>query len=374
MTETSPPNPPRYTDLAASLPASVPFVGPETAERSMGRAFTARLGANESLFGPSPRAIAAMAQAAAEVWMYGDPENHDLRQALAAHHGVTPDHIVVGEGIDGLLGYLVRLLIAPGDAVVTSDGAYPTFNFHVTGFGGVLHKVPYAGDHEDPEALLALAHEIRPKLVYIANPDNPMGSHHPGKVIADMVARLPLGTLLVLDEAYIDLAPEGTAARIDADDDRVIRFRTFSKGYGMAGLRVGYAIAAPGLITAFHKVRNHFGMGRIAQAGALAALQDQGWLAQVAAQVAQARESLVQIARDNGLRPLPSATNFVTMDCGQDGAFARRVLAEVVARGVFIRMPFVAPHDRCIRVSVGDAAALQAFAEVLPKALAAARG
>ena len=374
MTETSPPNPPRYTDLAASLPASVPFVGPETAERSMGRAFTARLGANESLFGPSPRAIAAMAQAAAEVWMYGDPENHDLRQALAAHHGVTPDHIVVGEGIDGLLGYLVRLLIAPGDAVVTSDGAYPTFNFHVTGFGGVLHKVPYAGDHEDPEALLALAHEIRPKLVYIANPDNPMGSHHPGKVIADMVARLPLGTLLVLDEAYIDLAPEGTAARIDADDDRVIRFRTFSKGYGMAGLRVGYAIAAPGLITAFHKVRNHFGMGRIAQAGALAALQDQGWLAQVAAQVAQARESLVQIARDNGLRPLPSATNFVTMDCGQDGAFARRVLAEVVARGVFIRMPFVAPHDRCIRVSVGDAAALQTFAEVLPKALAAARG
>ena len=374
MTETSPPNPPRYTDLAASLPASVPFVGPETAERSMGRAFTARLGANESLFGPSPRAIAAMAQAAAEVWMYGDPENHDLRQALAAHHGVTPDHIVVGEGIDGLLGYLVRLLIAPGDAVVTSDGAYPTFNFHVTGFGGVLHKVPYAGDHEDPEALLALAHEIRPKLVYIANPDNPMGSHHPGRVIADMVARLPLGTLLVLDEAYIDLAPEGTAARIDADDDRVIRFRTFSKGYGMAGLRVGYAIAAPGLITAFHKVRNHFGMGRIAQAGALAALQDQGWLAQVAAQVAQARESLVQIARDNGLRPLPSATNFVTMDCGQDGAFARRVLAEVVARGVFIRMPFVAPHDRCIRVSVGDAAALQTFAEVLPKALAAARG
>ena len=370
MTETSPPNPPRYTDLAASLPASVPFVGPETAERSMGRAFTARLGANESLFGPSPRAIAAMAQAAAEVWMYGDPENHDLRQALAAHHGVTPDHIVVGEGIDGLLGYLVRLLIAPGDAVVTSDGAYPTFNFHVTGFGGVLHKVPYAGDHEDPEALLALAHEIRPKLVYIANPDNPMGSHHPGRVIADMFARLPLGTLLVLDEAYIDLAPEGTAARIDADDDRVIRFRTFSKGYGMAGLRVGYAIAAPGLITAFHKVRNHFGMGRIAQAGALAALQDQGWLAQVA----QARESLAQIARDNGLRPLPSATNFVTMDCGQDVAFARKVLAEVVARGVFIRMPFVAPHDRCIRVSVGDAAALQAFAEVLPKALAAARG
>ncbi|MBL8563899.1 MAG: pyridoxal phosphate-dependent aminotransferase [Gemmobacter sp.] len=367
------PQTPRYTDLAASLPASVPFVGPETAERAAGRPFAARLGANESLFGPSPRAIAAMERAAREVWMYGDPENHDLRHALAAHHGVTPDHIVVGEGIDGLLSYLVRLVVAPGDAVVTSDGAYPTFNFHVTGFGGVLHKAPYRGAHEDPEALLALAAETRPKLLYIANPDNPMGSHHPGAVIAAMLPRLPEGTLMVLDEAYIDLAPEGTAPQIAADDPRVIRFRTFSKGYGMAGLRVGYAIAAPGLIAAFHKVRNHFGMGRIAQAGALAALQDQGWLGEVRARVAAARDRLAQIARENGLTPLPSATNFVTMDCGQDGAFARKVLAEVVARGVFIRMPFIAPHDRCIRVSVGDAAALQTFAEALPHALAAAR-
>ncbi len=366
-------NTPRYTPLAASLPASVPFVGPETAERMAGQPFKARLGANESLFGPSPRAIAAMQEAAGSVWMYGDPENHDLRQALAAHHGVTPDHIVVGEGIDGLLGYLVRLVVEPGDAVLTSDGAYPTFNFHVAGFGGVLHKVPYAGNHEDPEALLARAATLRPKLVYIANPDNPMGSHHPGAVIADMVARLPEGSLLVLDEAYIDLAPEGTEARIDADDPRVIRFRTFSKGYGMAGLRVGYAIAAPGLISAFNKVRNHFGMGRIAQAGALAALADQDWLREVKARVSAARDEIARIATENGLSPLPSATNFVTIDCGQDGAFARKVLTALVARGIFIRMPFVAPHDRCIRVSCGDATALAAFAEALPLALIDAR-
>lgn len=363
---------PRYTPLATALPASVPFVGPETQERTMGHAFTARLGANESLFGPSPRAIAAMEQAAREVWMYGDPENHDLRQALAAHHGVTPAHIVVGEGIDGLLGYLVRLLVGPGDAVVTSDGAYPTFNFHVTGFGGLLHKVPYRGNQEDPDALLARAAEVGAKLIYLANPDNPMGSHHPGAVIAAMVDKLPPGTLLVLDEAYIDLAPAGTAAEIAADDPRVIRFRTFSKGYGMAGLRVGYAIAAPGLISAFNKVRNHFGMGRIAQAGALAALADQGWLDQVRNQVAEARATLARIAADNGLTALPSATNFVTIDCGRDGDFARAVLRDLVARGIFARMPFVAPHDRCIRVSCGDAAALAAFAAALPPALAMA--
>ncbi|GGO30682.1 histidinol-phosphate aminotransferase [Gemmobacter aquaticus] len=368
MTET-----PRYTPIAAALPASVPFVGPETTERATGQPFRARLGANESLFGPSPKAIAAMQAAAQDVWMYGDPEVHELRHALAAHHGVSADHVVVGEGIDGLLGYLVRLTVGPGDAVVTSDGAYPTFNFHVTGFGGALHKVPYRGDFEDPEALLELAHRVRPKLIYLANPDNPMGSHHPGATIAALLDRIPDGSLLVLDEAYVELAPEGTAAPIMADDPRVIRMRTFSKGYGMAGLRVGYALAAPGLAAAFNKVRNHFGVGRVAQAGALAALADQDWLAHVRERVDASRAAIARIAKENGLTPLPSATNFVTIDCGRDGAFARAVLNQLVARGIFVRMPFVAPHDRCIRISCGDEAALAALAGVLPQALAAAR-
>ena len=364
---------PRYTPLAASLPPTVPFVGPEAQERARGRAFVARLGANESGFGPSPRAIAAMQAAARDVWMYGDPEVHDLRCAIAAHHGVSPAHVVIGEGIDGLLGLLVRLLVGPGDAVVTSDGAYPTFNFHVAGFGGVLHKVPYAGDHEDPGALAARAAAVGAKMVYLANPDNPMGSWHPAPVIGAMIAALPEGTLLILDEAYIDLAPPGTAPDIAADDPRVIRLRTFSKGYGMAGLRVGYGLAAPALIAAFDKVRNHFGVGRIAQAGALAALADQAWVAQVRARVARARTALDQVARANNLLPLPSATNFVTIDCGGDGAFARRVLRELLARDIFVRMPGVAPLDRCIRVSTGPKAEMAAFAAALPGALDAAR-
>jgi len=360
------------TPLAASLPSSVPFVGPETQERALGHPFRARLGANESLFGPSPRAIAAMAEAAAEVWMYGDPELHDLKAALAVHHGCRPENIVVGEGIDGLLGYLVRLMIAPGDKVVTSLGAYPTFTFHVAGFGGEIIRLPYKGAHEDPAALVAAAHQHRPKLVYISNPDNPMGSHHPGSEIIRMIEALPPESLLILDEAYIDLAPAGTAPEIAADDPRVIRFRTFSKGYGMAGLRVGYAICAPDLARAFDKIRNHFGMGRIAQAGALAALADQDWLSQVVACVAQGRETLAAIARANGATPLPSATNFVTMDLGRDGDFARVTWRELAGLGVFVRMPGVAPLDRCLRVSVGNEAALAVFAECLPRALAKA--
>lgn len=361
------------TPLVAGLPATVPFVGPEAQERRRGRAFRARLGANESRFGPSPAAVEAMARAARDVWMYGDPECHDLRAALAAHHGVRPENIVVGEGIDGLLGTLVRMLVAPGDAVVTSDGAYPTFNYHVAGFGGVLHKVPYRDDREDPEALAAAAQATGARLLYLSNPDNPMGTWHGADTIARMIAGLPDDRLLILDEAYIDLAPQAVAPPIDPAEERVIRMRTFSKGYGMAGLRVGYAIGHPELIAAFDRVRNHFGIGRIAQAGALAALADQAWLAHVRAEVGRARDRIAAIARDSGLAPLPSAANFVTIDCGADGALARRVLAELVARDVFVRMPFVAPQDRCIRVSCGTPADLDRLAEALPQALSAAR-
>ncbi|WP_299557590.1 pyridoxal phosphate-dependent aminotransferase [uncultured Sulfitobacter sp.] len=357
----------RLTPLARSLPATVPFVGPETQERARGAAFDARLGANESVFGPSPDAITAMAETAH--WMYGDPESHDLRAALADYHATTPAHIMVGEGIDGLLGYLVRLLVARGDAVVTSAGAYPTFSYHVAGFGGALHTVPYSGDHEDPVALFAKAGEVDAKLVYLANPDNPMGSHHTGADILRAMDALPDTTLLVLDEAYIDCAPEGTALLLPADDPRVIRMRTFSKAYGMAGARVGYAIGHPDLIGSFHKVRNHFGMNRAAQAGALAALHDQPYLHSVQKRIAAARSRIALIARDNGLQPLPSATNFVAIDCGRDGVFAKAVLDGLVTRGVFVRMPFVAPQNRCIRVSCGTDPMLDAFAAALPLAL-----
>ncbi len=360
---------PLLTPLAQSLPATVPFVGPEAQERARGRPFAARLGANESLFGPSPRAVAAMQAAAQDVWMYGDPECHDLKAAIAAHHGVSPAHVVVGEGIDGLLGLLARLMVGPGDPVVTSAGAYPTFNFHVTGFGGTLFRAAYRGNYEDPEALLDLAGATGAKLIYLANPDNPMGSHHPATTIAAILDALPEGCLLVLDEAYVDLAPQGTAAEVAADDPRVIRLRTFSKAHGMAALRLGYALAAPDLALAFDKVRNHFGLGRIVQAGGIAALADTDHLAAVRRWAIAGRAALGRIATENGLIPLPSATNFVTMDCGQDGAHARAVMQALLARDIFVRMPGVAPLDRCIRVSLGDEAGLRAFALALPLAL-----
>lgn len=362
----------RYAKTVGPLPSTVPFVGPETQERQRGAKFLARIGANENVFGPSPKAIAAMREAAAECWMYCDPDNWDLRAAVAAEHGVSPGNVMIGEGIDSLFGYTVRMLVDPGDVVVTSLGAYPTFNFHVTGYGGHLVRVPYLGDHEDPGALLAAVKRDRPKAVFLANPDSPMGSWWPGETIQGLINDLPEDTALILDEAYVDFAPRGTAPAIDVTRPNVIRFRTFSKAYGMAGARIAYVLAEESVAKSYDKIRNHFAVNRIAQSGALAALADKPYLADTIARVARARGLISEVAAAQGLRALPSATNFQTIDCGRDGRFAKAVLEHLVGAGVFIRMPGVAPLDRCIRVSAGTDADIGHFARHLPAALDAA--
>lgn len=365
----------RFTPLAASLPATVPFVGPEAIERQRGLAVSARIGANESGFGPSPAVLAAIAEKAGEIWKYNDPENHALKVALAAHLGLQPSNFVIGEGIDDLLGLIVRLVIEPGMPVVTSLGAYPTFNFHVNGFGGRLVTAPYRDDREDLDALLKLVKQEDAPLVYFANPDNPMGSWWDARDVIAFARALPPTTLLVLDEAYSETAPEGSIPAADAliDLRNVIRTRTFSKAYGLAGARVGYGIGTPGTVSAFDKIRNHFGMPRLSTEAALAALADQAYLVDVVGRIKAARERIAGIAKANGLTPLPSATNFVAIDAGRDGVYARAIVDGLMEHGVFIRMPGVAPLNRCIRVSTGLSADLDLFEEALPKVLALLR-
>lgn len=367
-------NRPALTALAATLPATVPFVGPEAQERQRGRPFRARIGANESGFGPSPAVKTAIAEVAGDVWKYADPENHDLKAALAAHLGVAPENITVGEGIDGLLGLVVRLFVEPGQPVVTSLGAYPTFNYHVAGFGGRLVSVPYVDDREALDGLADAARRENAPLVYLSNPDNPMGTWWEAAEISRLIEALPETTLLVLDEAYGETAPASAIPPLDVARPNVVRMRTFSKAYGLAGLRCGYAIGEAETIRAFDKVRNHFGVNRMAQTAALAALRDQEYLHSVIDSVAACRNRIAAIAEANGVKPLPSATNFVTFDCGGDSAFALKVMQALIARDVFVRKPMAPVLDRCIRVSVGPEAEIDLFEQMLPDALAASRG
>ena len=364
---------PRYTDVIKALPSSVPFVGPEAQERARGRPFRARIGANESVFGPSPKVVTAICEAAGEAWKYCDPDNHDLKVAVARFHGVGLENVVIIEGIDGGLGLVNRLVTEPGTAVVTSDGAYPTFNFHVAACGGTLIKVPFRDDREDLGALLDAARKSDARLIYVSNPNNPMGSWWPADAIGRMIEDLPDGALLALDEAYVETAPAGTAPPVDVSDPRVLRFRTFSKAYGLAGIRVGYCLGEAGGLAHFEKVRHHYGINRIGQIAGVAAIEDQAYLADVVARIGASREMIGSIVSAHGLVALPSATNFVTVDCGGDATLAKRVLDELLARDVFVRMPGVAPLNRCVRIGAGLPADLAFLGEMLPQALTAAR-
>ncbi|NSZ62378.1 pyridoxal phosphate-dependent aminotransferase [Agrobacterium tumefaciens] len=363
----------RLTPLAVSLPSTVPFVGPEAIERGRGLKVEARIGANESGFGPAPSVLMAMRDAAAATWMYSDPENFELKEALAIHHGVSRGNIAIGGGVDGLLGEVARLIVEPGTPVVTSLGGYPTFNYHVNGFGGKLVTTPYVDDHENLDGLLDLVIRENAPLVYFANPDNPMGSWWEASEVVAFARALPETCLLILDEAYCETAPASAVPSIDAliGQPNILRMRTFSKAYGLAGARVGYAIGTLGNVEAFDKIRNHFGMARVSVAGALAALKDQAYLHDVVGKIAVARDRISAIARSNGLSPLPSATNFVTIDCQRDGTYARAIVDGLMEHGVFIRMPGVAPLNRCIRVSVGPDDKLDLFEQALPKVIKA---
>ena len=316
--------PARYATILQGLPASTPFVGPETLERQRGNAYRLRLGANESAFGISPKAQAVLEAEAQRANWYCDPEHHDLRQALAAEAGCEGANIVVGEGIDGILGLLVRAFIDPGDAVVTSLGAYPTFNYHVTGYGGRLVQVAYSEDfHNDAEALAETARKEGAKLLYLANPDNPTGTFLGRDSIAALLERLPDDCLFLLDEAYFEFAPAEELLPLQAEDPRLVRLRTFSKAHGLAGLRVGYAIAAPELIGALNKIRLHFGVGRLSQLAAAASLEDKTFVAAVIGEVERGRRDY------EALHPI--ADELRGHRCGQRGTLASH--GQAAARG-----------------------------------------
>ncbi len=358
-----------FTTTLASLPTTIPFVGPDTHERLSGIKFRARIGANENGFGPSPKAQQAMIDSITDVWKYGDSDNFSLRTALARHHDIPIENIVVGEGIDGLLGLVCRMFVSPGRNVVTTNGAYPTFNFQVTGNGGKLHFVDMKNDHEDLDSIVTKAAQTDAVLAYISNPNNPMGTWHEGDVLNRITSNIPQNTMMVLDEAYIEFAPQNTILPIDVTNRQLMRFRTFSKAYAMAGARIGYCIAHADLICEMEKLRNHFGVNRPAQFGALAALEDQEYLQGIVSAVNQGKSELGRIAAKHGLSAIKSATNFLSIDCGRDDKFARMIVQELGKVGIFIRMGWAPPQSRCIRVSVGTSQEHQWFDEALSNVL-----
>lgn len=311
-----------------------------------------RLGANESAFGPSPLALAAMAAELPHLSWYGDPESYELRTLLARKHGCRPDNICVGAGIDDLMGLAVRAFVSPGERVLTTAGTYPTFIYHARGFGGVVESVAYREDGRvDVDAMIAHAIRTEPSVVYVANPDNPSGTLLPASEVLRLFEQLPKRSLLFLDEAYADFVAEDELP-VMQPSERLMRARTFSKAYGMAGARIGYSISAESNVQTFQKIRLHYGVNRNAQIGAVASLGDTNFCDRATQWVARGREDYYQTARSLGLGFLESRANFVCIDVGSQQR-AIDVMNELLRRGVFVRKPYSPPLAGFVRVTVG---------------------
>jgi histidinol-phosphate aminotransferase len=341
-----------------------PFIGPEQLMREGGRTALLRLGANESAFGPSPKAVAAMSAELSHLSWYGDPESYELRDAIARRHGCTIENVCVGSGIDDLMGLAVRAFTSPGSVCLATQGTYPTFAYHVTGHGAFLEGVRYRNDgFVDVDALIAAAQRLRPKIVYLANPDNPSGTLLPASEILRLFEALPRDSLFFLDEAYADFVEE-EGASTEMLHPRLLRVRTFSKAYGMAGARVGYLLSTPRNVGTFQKIRLHYGVNRNAQIGALAALGDGAFHRFVIDAVAAGRTEYYELAASLGRGALRSHANFVCIDFG-DAQTATGMVNRLLERGVFIRKPGAPPLDRYIRVTVGTPRERAQFADAL---------
>jgi histidinol-phosphate aminotransferase len=354
----------RPTPAVEALPATTPFVGPEQLMRETNQRELVRLGANESAFGPSPKAIAAMSAELPRLSWYGDPESLDLRDALAAKHRCASEQIVVTAGIDDVMGLAVRAFVAPGEPALTTRGTYPTFLYHVVGYGGRPVYAAYRADGTlDLQNLLDLSARELPKVVYLANPDNPSGSFIGRREMARFYDALPHDCLLLLDEAYADFVEESDLLP-PVFEDRIVRLRTFSKAYGMAGARIGYALATQQNIGTFQKIRLHYGINRNAQIGALASLEDDAFREYVVDETALAREDYYRLAAELGAACIESRTNFVCVDMGT-APRAVEVMNELLLRGVWVRKPGAPPLDSYIRVSAGTEPMRRAFAHAL---------
>lgn len=355
---------------APALPAS--FLGPTELERRRGRPYRARLGFNECLFGTSPAALAVLRAHSARVTFYCDPTHRRLRHAVAERWCLPPEAFVVAGGIEGLLELFVRAFVGPGEVAVTSRGAFMGFDYFVQRRGGKLVHAPYArAGYNDLEALLAAAHREGAKLLFLANPDNPTGTHLPPAAIRHLLDHVPADCLLLLDEAYAEFVPDDELLPTTETRTNLVRLRSFSKAYGLAGARIGYACADPAIVASLDDVRTRFAVNALAEEAAIAALGDRAFLAGVVARTEAGRAHYAAVAAACAVETRPSAANFVAFDLGT-AARAQAVAGWLEEHDVLVMRPVAPPLDRLLRVTVGPPEARAYFEEVLVSAPAVA--
>jgi histidinol-phosphate aminotransferase len=343
--------------LRPELSALVPYEPGkpvEEVQRELGLARVVKLASNEGPYGPLPPALEAMARAAAELNRYPDGGAYRLRAALAERHGVRFEELAVGAGADGVIDCLSQAVLEPGDEIVCGWPSFPSYVIYAVKLGAVPVKVPLANNRYDLTGLLE-AVTARTKLVYVCNPNNPTGTMTPRAELDAYFERVPDHVLTVVDQAYFEYIDDpdypDAIAEHHAKGRRVLVLRTFSKIYGLAGLRVGYAVAPAEVVTAIGKVRRAFDLTTQAQEAALASLGADDELARRRSANRAGRTELEQILRRHGFEPAgPAVANFLYADVGGD---AQALFDALLREGVIVRplAGFGAPD--AIRVTVG---------------------
>lgn len=353
------------------LPAYVPGRPVEEVEQEL-KIHAVKLASNENPLGPSPKAMEAARRALGEANWYPDGGSKRLRQVLAQRANVTPEEVFVGLGSSEVIDLASRVLLRPGLEGITSEGSFTLFAIAIRASGGTLIQTPMKNYTFDLDAIAA-AVTPRTRVIYIANPNNPTGTAFGAEEFAAFLKKVPGDVLVVMDEAYREYAERTdlpNALALFREYNNILTLRTFSKVYGLAGLRIGYGIGHPTLVAEMNKLRTPFNVTSVGQAAALAALDDVEHVRRsVESNRAERRRLFYELTKMH-LSPVPSETNFLFIPLGP---FAKELCDELLREGVIVRPMGWMGFPEAIRISVGNPAEntklLAALAYALPKYL-----
>ena len=336
-------------------------------EREYGIKDSIKLASNENPWGPSPKVVRALRSELLNLNRYPDGSSYYLTQALAEKAGVDPEEIVLGNGSNEVIEFLVKAFVKEGDEVITSHPSFLMYQKFVQIRDGVNFVVPLKDLHHDLDVILEMISE-KTRLIFIDNPNNPTGTVIKPVDLYEFLSNVPESVIVVLDEAYVDFMEMGS--RIDVyslvrnSENRcpVVLLRTFSKAYGLSGLRVGYGIMDRKVAACLHKVRQPFNINRMAQAGALAALEDEDYYRQTLDNTRSGLSFLMKNVNRLGCRGLESQTNFLMVDVMGNGD---RLYEAMLYKGVIIRSMSSYGFSHYIRVTVGTEEENNRFIEAL---------
>jgi histidinol-phosphate aminotransferase len=312
-----------------------------------------KLASNENVLGPSPKAVEAMARVAPDVWLYPDDTCFDLKNELAKFWDVTPEHLIIGNGSDEVIHFLALSLLDAGDEVIFADPSFVQYKAAAMLADCAYHAVPLTEDYRhDLRAMRAAVNE-NTKLIFIANPNNPTGTTVTRQELDELLDGLPPRVVVVLDQAYYEyVEDENSPNGLDyvREGHNVVVLQTFSKAYALAGLRVGYGLARPELIGYLQQVRGPFNVNMLAQAAAIASLNDAEQVTKAQALNQEGKAQLYAAFEEMGLGYVPTEANFVLVDCGRD---TKALMNDLLRHGVIVRT--FAPHalPTWIRVTIG---------------------